>query len=64
MTVKQLKEELSKYPDNMDVFLSERKTEFRYGLLNSIRSQEINLMEQPDDEEALATDTVIILDEE
>jgi hypothetical protein len=32
MTVKQLKQELGKYPDNMDVFVAERKTEYKYGL--------------------------------
>jgi hypothetical protein len=65
MTVKELKEKLSQYPDNMDVFVAERKTEFAYGLVNSVRSDEINFIEDPDDEEALARDTVVvILDEE
>jgi hypothetical protein len=63
MTVKALKKELEKYPDNMDVFIAERKTEFTYGLLNTVQSKEIAFMESPDDE-VLATDTVVILDEE
>lgn len=64
MTVKQLKGKLSQYPDHMEVFMAERKTEFTYGLVNSVRSDEINFKEDPYDEEVLARDTVIILDEE
>jgi hypothetical protein len=63
MTVKELKKELEKYPDSMFVFMSERKTEFTYGLLNSVSSQEIAFQESPGDE-ILATDIVVILDEE
>jgi len=67
MTVKQLIKELSNYPENMDVFVAERKTEFAYGLVNSIRSKEITFSENPDfdiDEESQAKDTVVIIDEE
>ncbi len=63
MTVKELKHELSKYPDNMEVFVAERKTEFSYGLVNSVFSKEINMMEEPDSE-PLAKETVVIIDEE
>lgn len=64
MNVKELKEILENYPDNMAVFMDERKTEFRYGLLNSVRVETINMKEDPDDEKVLATETVVILDEE
>lgn len=63
MTVKQLKEELAKYPDNMDVFMAERKNEFAYGLVNSVEKKKINFMEDVGGE-VLATDNAIILDEE
>lgn len=63
MTVKELIKELSKYPEHMDVFISERKTEFTYGLLNSVSSKTINFSEEPDGE-TLAMDHVVILDEE
>lgn len=63
MTVKDLKKELDKYPDSMFVFMAERKTEFTYGLLNSVTSKEIAFSESPGDE-ILATDIVVILDEE
>jgi len=62
MTVKQLKEELSKYPDNMDVYVAERKTEFAYGLVNSVYEKVINFMEEPDGE-VLSRDNVVVLDE-
>jgi hypothetical protein len=64
MTVKELKLELEKYPDNMDVFLAERKTEFSYGLLNSVESHLISFVESPGDEEPKGEDMVVILDEE
>jgi hypothetical protein len=63
MTVKELKQKLEQYPDNMDVFLDERTTEFTYGLLNSISSKKINFKESPDDSEILARETVLILSE-
>lgn len=61
MTVKQLKVELEKYPDNMDVFLGERLTDFKYGLLESVRKEKISFSEDPDSK-SLAKDEVIILD--
>lgn len=63
MTKAGLIKALEPFEDNMQVFMSERLTEFKYGLLNSVRSQKINLMEEPDGE-VLAQETVIILDEE
>lgn len=41
MTVKQLKEELSKYPDDMPVFVGERLTEFDFGQINEVSWTEI-----------------------
>lgn len=65
MTVKELKQELSKYPDNMDVFMAERKTDFSFGLLNSIIKREVVFSEDPDYiTEVHAKDEVLILDEE
>ncbi len=64
MTVKELKQQLEKYPDNMEVFMAERKTEFTYGLLNTVGSQLIHFKESSDDEKSLAEETVVILDEE
>lgn len=63
MTAQQLINELKKYPPNMNVFLDERLTEFRYGLLNSVRSKEITFSEDPDSE-PLSSDRVIILSED
>lgn len=63
MTVKELKSKLADLPDNMDVFLAERQTEFKYGLVNSAYVKEINFMEEPDGK-VLSRDKVVILDEE
>jgi len=67
MTVKQLKEALAKFPDTMEVFVAERKTEFAYGLVNSVRSQTVKFVEDPyfeDEDEVLAEDEVVVIDEE
>ena len=63
MTVKEIIKELSQYPENMDVFMAERKTEFTYGLVNSISKKEINFMEEHDGE-ILSSDNVIVIEEE
>lgn len=49
--------------DSLDVFMSERTTDFTYGLVNSFRIKEINFSEEPDGE-VLAREKVLILDEE
>ncbi len=63
MTVKELKAKLEDMPDNMDVFMSERKTEYAYGLVNSAFVKEINFVDEPGGE-ALSRDKVVVLDEE
>ncbi len=62
MKVKDFKN-LPKEFDNLDVFMSERTTDFTYGLVNSFRIKEINFSEEPDGE-VLAREKVLILDEE
>lgn len=37
MTVKKLKEALAKFPDNMEVFIGEKSTEFSYSLVDKVR---------------------------
>lgn len=64
MTIKELKNEIAMLPDNMEVFIAERKTEFTYGLVNSAYVKEIAFTEDVNDEDILATDRVLILDEE
>jgi hypothetical protein len=65
MTVGQLRKELNKYPDSMDVFIAERVTEFTYGLVNSVRKEKITFEENLDFRKGkLAKETVIIIDEE
>tara|TARA_R110000822_G_scaffold123489_2_gene257876 strand:+ start:1242 stop:1433 length:192 start_codon:yes stop_codon:yes gene_type:complete len=63
MTKKELIEKLKQYPDNMEVFMDERITDFTYGLLNSVTEKEINFMEEPGGK-VLSRDKVIILSEE
>ena len=63
MTVKELKEKIANLPDNMDVFVAERKTVFAYGLVNSAYVKEINFIEEPDGE-VLSCHNGFVLDEE
>lgn len=63
MTKAELIKNLEPYPDNMDVFLSERKTDFGYGILNTVSEMEIPFSEEPEGK-SLAKDTVIVLDED
>lgn len=64
MTVKELKAILNDLPDSMQVFVAERKSEFKYGLVNSVYVKEIDFMENPDDDEVLAREKVVCIDEE
>lgn len=63
MNVKELREILKDKPDNMQVFVTERKTEFTYGLVNSARVKKINFVEESFGE-VLARENVLLLDEE
>ena len=62
MTKADLIKQLEPYPDNMEVFIAERKTDFGYGLLGSVEVREIPFKEEPDSK-SMATDSVIVLDE-
>lgn len=62
MTVKELKNKLNEYPDNMDVFIDERLTEFTYGLANSVKMKKINFVDEPGGE-VISRDNVVIISE-
>lgn len=50
MNIKQLKEKIKDLPDNMDVFLDERQTDFTYGLANTGEVRNVDFMEEPEGE--------------
>lgn len=64
MTVNQLIAKLQTLPGNMSVFVAERRTDFAFGLVNSVRMSAIQMSENPDGTGESAKETVIILDEE
>ena len=66
MNIKELKEIIKDLPDNMDVFIAERITEFSYGLVNSAYTKEILFYDEEDseNEDLQAKDTVLVIDEE
>ena len=63
MNAKDLKRLLKNVPDEMDIFISERLTEFEYGLANSGYIREISFMQEPNGEELCKT-KVFVLSEE
>ena len=63
MNIAELKAKIEHLPDYMEVFMDERSTEFRYGLVNSCAVREISFKEDPDGE-VLSTDNVLVLSEE
>lgn len=66
MTIKELKEKIENLPDNMDVFIGERVTEFAFGLANSGRVRTIHFYDEsdPDNEDLQAEEECFILNEE
>ncbi|CRH24880.1 Uncharacterised protein [Chlamydia trachomatis] len=66
MKIKELKEKIANLPDNMDVFIGERVTEYSYGLVNSAEVRNILFydMDDPDNEEIQAKENVFVLTEE
>lgn len=50
MKISQLKQIIEHLPDNMDVFVGERETDFIYGLVNSAEVKKIKFYDQLEDE--------------
>ena len=63
MTVKELKTKLEGCPENMDVFIAPKKTDFNYGLVNKVDVRKINFKEEPDGK-TLAKATVVVIEED
>ena len=63
MNVKELKEAIADLPDSMEVFIGERKSEFKCGLLNSATVREINFTEEPYGD-VIGTDNALVLEDE
>lgn len=66
MTIRELKEIIKDLPDNMDVFIAERVTEYSYGLVNSGLVKEVDFYDEddPDNEDLSAKEDIFILTEE
>ncbi|WP_144266042.1 hypothetical protein [Elizabethkingia miricola] len=66
MKIKELKEKIANLPDNMDVFIGERVTEYSYGLVNSADVRNILFydMDDSDNEEIQVKENVFVLTEE
>ena len=63
MTVKNLKEILNTLPEGMEIFIDERLTEFKFGLVNSAKVKKIGFSENEGDK-PLAYANVLVLSED
>lgn len=61
MTVKELTNELSKYPDNMDVYLR-KQSAFVDGLVNEVSIEDITFSEEPN-REPLSREKVVMIED-
>lgn len=65
MTKKELIKALEPFDDNIEIFIDERSTDFKYGLVNSVSKKLVTFSEDPDYvTEVHAQDDVIVLSEE
>lgn len=63
MTVRQLKQRLKHYPDDLEIYVPERSTDFAYGMIEHVESKEINFMEEPGGE-IIGRQKVLVLSED
>lgn len=63
MTLGEFRKKTEGWPDTLDLFIDERLTEFKYGLVNSIERKEINFSEYFDSR-PLAKGEVIVFSED
>lgn len=61
MTVAELKKQLEKYPDTMDVFIRQDNTEFELSLVEQISNQNVLFSEGDGNQETEAYEDVIII---
>ena len=64
MTKAELIKALEQFPDSMEVFVDDRLTDFKYGLVNSVQGKRIMFSEDEDGGGLRSEDDVIILSEE
>jgi len=64
MNLKEFRERTKNMPDNTDIYIGERLTEFKYGLVNSAAFKTISMTEEPDGSGESAKDDVLILEED
>lgn len=61
MTVKELKAKLDQYPDEIEVFIVEVDTGFKYNPVEQVRAEKINFQEEPGGK-TLASSKVVVID--
>ena len=64
MNLKEFRERTKNMPDNTDIYIGERLTEFKYGFVNSATFKTINMTEEPNGSGESATEDVLVLEED
>lgn len=64
MTLGEFRKLTREMPDTIDLYVGERLTEFRYGLVNSATFKTIKFSEEPDGSGESAIDEVLVLEED
>lgn len=64
MNLREFRERTKNMPDNTEIFIAERLTDFKYGLVNSATFKTINMTEDEYGSGESATEDVVILSED
>lgn len=64
MNLGEFRKQTAHLADHTDIFIGERLTEFKYGLVNSATFKTITFSEDTDGEGESATDDVLVLEED
>jgi hypothetical protein len=63
MTLGEFRKITAGYTDDLELFMDERRTDFKYGLVTSVEKKEIGFQEDPGSE-ILSRNEVIVISEE
>lgn len=63
MTIKELKQKIENLPDNMEVWIDERQTDFRYGYAHNAEVRNIGMQEEPGSKILASEECFVIFEE-
>lgn len=60
MTLGEFRKQTADYPGNIDLFIDERLSEFKYGLVNSIEKKKITFSEQDGGHQKARVEVIVL----